>query len=137
MGPGLRRDDGGACGGSRAYVARLLASGRSAKPALPLRVLQSGLLGLGKAVVEGVAGAADGADRVLLAADVEQLAQAADMHVDGTFVDVDVAAPDAVEQLLTGEHAARMLQEEFEQAIFGRSEIDRTARARHAALLAV
>src|SRR5579883_1933416 len=88
-------------------------------------------------VIQRVAGAADGADRILLAAGVEQLAQPADMDVDGALVDIDVAAPDAVEQLLAREHAARMLQEELEQAIFGRPEIDRTARTRHAALLAV
>src|ERR1700744_5675137 len=90
-----------------------------------------------EAIVERVAGAADGADRILLAAGIEQLAQAADMHVDGALVDVDVTAPDAVEQLLAREHPARMLEEEFEQAIFGRPEVDRAARARYAALLAV
>src|SRR6201989_3527329 len=90
-----------------------------------------------EAVVEGVAGAADGADRILLAAGIEQLAQAADMHVDGALVDIDVAAPDAVEQLLAAEHPARMLQEELQQPVLGRAEIDRTARARDTALLAV
>ena len=59
------------------------------------------------------------------------------MHVDGALVDIDVAAPDAVEQLFAAEHAARMLEEEFEQAIFGRAEIDRTARTRNAALVAI
>ena len=58
------------------------------------------LFHLCETVVQRVAGAADGADRVLLAAGVEQLAQAADMHIDGALVDIDVAAPDAVEQLL-------------------------------------
>src|SRR5262249_3639627 len=75
--------------------------------------------------------------RILLAARVEQLAQAADMHVDRALVDVDVAAPDAVEQLLARKYPSRMLEEKLEQAIFGRSEIDRPARARDAALLAV
>src|SRR5262249_3796406 len=92
---------------------------------------------LREAVVERVAGAAHGANRGLLAARIEQLAQAADMHVDGALVDIDVAAPDAVEQLLAGEHPAGVLKEEFEQAVFGRTEIDWTARARDAALLAV
>src|ERR1700692_4846331 len=49
-------------------------------PSLPLR----------KAIVQRVAGAANGADRVLLAAGVEQFAQAADMNVDGALVDIDV-----------------------------------------------
>src|ERR1700749_3516171 len=100
------------------------------------RVIASQLLRLGEAVVQRVAGAAHGADRILLAARIEQLAQAADMHVDGTLVDIDVAAPAAVEQLLAREYPARMLQEEFEQPIFGRPEVDRAARARHAALFA-
>ena len=66
------------------------------------------LLHLRKAVVERVAGAAHGADRILLAAGIEQLAQAADMHVDGALVDIDVAAPDAVQQFLARERAAGM-----------------------------
>src|SRR6478736_988305 len=103
-----------------------------ARASHPLRLLR-----LREAIVQRVAGAADGADRVLLAAEIEQLAQAADMDVDGALVDVDVAPPDAVEQLLAREYAAGMLQEELQQAIFGRAEIDRPARARHAALVAV
>src|SRR6266700_3646636 len=90
-----------------------------------------------EAVVERVAGAAHGADRILLAARIEQFAQAADMHVDRTLIDIDVAAPDTVEQLLAAEHAARMLQEELQETILGRAEIDRTARTRDAALLAI
>src|SRR5581483_181110 len=41
------------------------------------------LLRLREAVVERVAGAAHGADRILLAARIEQLAQPSDKHVDG------------------------------------------------------
>src|ERR1700675_4541677 len=84
-------------------------------------------LRLRKTIVERVAGAAHGADRILLAAGIEQLAQAADVDVDGALVDIDVAAPDAVEQLLAREHAAGMLEEELQQAIFGRAEIDLAA----------
>src|SRR4029077_18625675 len=73
---------------------------------------------LHEAVVERIAGAAHGADRVGGAAPVERLAQAADMDVDSAFVDVDVAAPDAVEQLLAREHAAGIFHQEFEQAEF-------------------
>src|SRR5271165_2141850 len=102
----------------------------SLNPSYGSDIYSAELLRLGEAVVERVAGAAHGADRILLAARVEQFAQPADMHVDGALVDVDVAAPDAVEQLLAREHAARMLQEELEQAVFGRAEIDRPARAR-------
>src|SRR3954464_10871057 len=84
---------------------------------------------LSEAVVEGVAGAADGPDRIGLVAAVERLAQAADMDVDGALVDVDLAAPHAVEQLLAREHAARPLHQEFEQTILGRPEIDRAPAA--------
>src|SRR5262245_60093725 len=84
-----------------------------------------GLRRLAEAIVQRVTGAAHGADRVGVVAAVERLAQASDMHVDGTLVDIDLAAPDAVEQLLAREHAARPLHQELEQPVFGRSEIDR------------
>src|SRR5882757_934342 len=87
------------------------------------------LLHLREPIIQRIAGAAHGADRVLLAAGIEQFAQAADMHIDGALVDIDVAAPDAVEQLLAAEHPPRMLKEELQQAVLGRAEIDRPARA--------
>src|SRR5579863_1489950 len=95
------------------------------------------LFDLRKPIVERVAGAAHRADRVLLAAGIEQFAQTPDVHVDRALVDIDVAAPDAVEQLLAREHAAGMLEEEFEQAIFGRPEIDGAAGASDTSLLAI
>src|SRR6185436_18098427 len=91
-------------------------------------------LHLRKPVIQRITRTAHGADRVLLAAGVEQFAQAADMHVDGALVDIDVTAPDRVEQLLAAEDAAGMFEEKFQQAILGRAEIDRTARTRDAAL---
>ncbi len=51
-------------------------------------------------VVERIAGAADGADRVGVVATVDRLAQAADMDIHGALIDIDFVAPDAVEQLL-------------------------------------
>src|SRR5215470_2972113 len=84
MGRCVRRDDSGACVHSAANGCR----SRAPAPELLRRFR--------KAVVECVARAAYGADRILLAARIEQLAQAADMHVDGALVDVDVTAPDAV-----------------------------------------
>src|ERR1700731_2919238 len=74
------------------------------------------LRGLAEAVVQRIAGAAHGADRVRHAAAVERLAQAADMDVDGALVDIDVAAPDLVEQLLAGKHPAGAFHQEFDQA---------------------
>src|ERR1700687_1050062 len=71
-------------------------------------------LHLREPVVQGIAGAAHGADRILLTAGVEQFAQPPDMHIHGALVDIDIAAPDAVEQLLAAEHPPRMLQEEFQ-----------------------
>src|SRR6267154_2254632 len=93
-------------------------------------------LRLGKPVIQRIARAAHGADRILLAVRVEQFAQAPDVHIHGALVDIDVASPDAVEQLLAAEHPAGMLQEKLQQAIFGGTEIDRTARASDAALVA-
>src|SRR5437868_14192052 len=70
-------------------------------------------------------------------AEIEGLAQPPDMYVHGAFVDVDVAAPHPIEKLLAGEYASGTFQQEFEQPVLGRSEIDRTAAARDALLLAV
>src|SRR4051794_31699497 len=88
-------------------------------------------------IIEGISGASHGADRILLAGGIEQFSQASDMNVHRALVDVDVAAPDAVEQLLAAEYAARVLQEEFQQAILGRSEVDEPACARDPALFAI
>src|SRR5262249_39205509 len=92
---------------------------------------------LAEAVIERVAGAAHGADRVGGAPAIESLAQPPDVHVDRTFVDVDVAAPDPVEQLLARKYAARALHQEFQETKLGRAERDLAAAARHALLLAI
>ena len=59
------------------------------------------------------------------------------MDVDGALVDIDVAAPYPVEQLLAGKNPAGAFHQVFEQAELGRPEVDRTGRARHPLLLAV
>src|ERR1700722_1546527 len=92
---------------------------------------------LAEPIVERIAGAADGADRIDGVAAVERLAQPADMDVDGALVDIDVRAPHPVEQLLAGEHPAGAFHQELKQAELGRAEIDRAGRARHALLFAV
>src|SRR5262245_3004956 len=92
---------------------------------------------LPKPVIERVAGAANGADRIGIVTAVERLAQPAHMDVDGALVDVDFAAPHAVEELFAREYATGPLHQKFEQAIFGRAEIDRAAGARDPLLLAV
>ena len=55
---------------------------------------------------EAVAHAAHGFEQVLVAGGLEGLAQAADVHVDGTLFHVDVVAPDLVEQLRAAIDAA-------------------------------
>src|SRR5262249_59761756 len=68
---------------------------------------------LAEPVVQRVAGAPHGADRIGFLTAVERLAQPADMDVDRALVDIDLAAPHAVEQLLAREHAARPLHHEL------------------------
>src|ERR1700754_3501746 len=95
------------------------------------------LFDLREPVVQRVTGTTYGADGILLAARVEQFAQSPDMHVYRPLVDIDVAAPYAVEQLLAAEYPTRMLQEKLQQAVFRRPKIDRASQARDAALLAI
>src|SRR5262249_36945075 len=64
---------------------------------------------LHEAIVERIAGAAHGTNRIGGAAAVERLAQASDMDVDGALVDIDVAAPHPVEQLFAREHPTGIL----------------------------
>src|SRR5215472_17721850 len=91
---------------------------------------------LAEAVVQRIAGAADGADRIGGVAAIERLAQTADMDVHRALVDIDVAAPNAIEQLLAGKYPSGPLHEKFQKPEFGLTEIDRPARARDALLLA-
>src|SRR5262249_46475719 len=92
---------------------------------------------LAEAVVQRITGAADGANRIGGVAAIERLAQAADMNVDRAFVDIHVAAPHAVEQLLARKYTPGPLHEKFEQAKLGRTEIDRATRPRDALFLAI
>ena len=50
------------------------------------------------------------------------------MHVDGSFLDEDMVAPNLVEELDAAMHALRMGHEEMQQAKFGRAEMN-VARA--------
>src|SRR6185437_253102 len=74
---------------------------------------------LGRRGIERVARGAHRADDVGPVAVVERLAQPPDMHVDGAQLELGVAAPYGVEQLLAREHAARPLEEEAQQAELG------------------
>ena len=59
------------------------------------------------------------------------------MDVDGAGVDVDVAAPDAVQKLFARPDAARLFHEGRQQAELGRAELQRLAVAGHAVGLGI
>src|SRR3954454_16203053 len=92
---------------------------------------------LAEPLVERIAGAAHDADRIRGASTIERAAQPPDMHIDGALVDIDIATPHTIEQLLARIDAARALHQEFEQTEFRRSKMHLAPRARHALLLAV
>src|SRR5437867_398174 len=69
--------------------------------------------GLFELVGEGVASTAHSAHRIGLRPSHHRLAQAADMHIDGALIDIDVAAPHAVQELGAAEHAAGALHQEL------------------------
>src|SRR5271165_309353 len=136
-----RRDDDAACAIRRRNKLESQASirgnaGRNVKSATPApsSIRPCRLL---KAVVERVARAAHGANRVDLGIPIERPAQSADMDVNGALVDIDVTPPHAIEQLLAREHTTGPLHQIFEQPVFGRTELDRPAGARYASLLPV
>src|SRR5579884_2681377 len=79
--------------------------------------------------VERVTGRAHGADHVGEAAFVLCLAKAADMDVDGAFVDVGIVRPDGVEQTLAREDSAGTFEEVAQQAELGRAELHRPSGA--------
>src|SRR6186713_747260 len=68
---------------------------------------------------EPVAGTAHGLDQAVVAEFFQRLAQPTDVYVDGALFDVDVAAPDAIQQLLARVHALGMRHEESEHAVLG------------------
>src|SRR5215212_10033124 len=57
---------------------------------------------------EPVAGTAYRLNEAIVPESFQRFAQAADMHVDGALLDVHVAAPDTVEQLVTGVNPLRV-----------------------------
>src|SRR4051794_10638012 len=89
---------------------------------------------LPKSLVERIARTAHGADRIGCAAAIERAAQPPDMNVNGTLVDINVAPPHPVQQLLARVDAPRALHQEFEQAELGRPEMHLAPRARDALL---
>src|SRR5690348_7394018 len=87
---------------------------------------------LGGVAVEGVSRSADRADDIETATTIERFAQAADMDIDGAQLDLGIAAPHAIEQLLAREDTAGPLEEKAQKAELGRAEMDRRVAARHA-----
>src|SRR5690554_6808760 len=73
---------------------------------------------------ETVARATHGLNQVLMRF-AQGLAQAADMHVNGAFLDIDIAAPYLVEQLATGIGALLVGHEELQQTILGGAYVER------------
>ena len=53
------------------------------------------------------------------------------MHIDSALFDIDIAAPDGIEQLFAAEHPAGVFEEMAQQAELGRAKLHRTALARH------
>src|SRR5690554_2012233 len=73
---------------------------------------------------ETLAPATHGLNQVLMSF-AQGFAQAADMHVDSAFLDIDIAAPYLVEQLATGVGALLVGHEELQQAILGGAYVER------------
>jgi GcrA cell cycle regulator len=79
-------------------------------------------------LVEGVAGAAHGADRIPFAPPRQGFAQSSDVNVYRALIDLRRLPPHAVEQLRAREHPARLFEQVFEQPELGRTKVD-VARA--------
>src|SRR5688572_29590867 len=73
--------------------------------------------GLSRSRGEAITRSSHCLDETIVAEVLERLAQAADVDVDRPLLDVDVAAPDAVEQLVTRVHPLRVCHEELEHAV--------------------
>src|SRR5262245_55386828 len=77
------------------------------------------------ALVEYVASATHRPNWIILrGTGPESFSEAADVNVDRAAVDIGVAPPHAVKQLLTRQHAADIFQEEGEQTKFRWAEFD-------------
>src|SRR5258708_6509266 len=81
--------------------------------------------------IQSVPRGADGTDHVQFTIDIHGLAQAPDMHIDRSWLDMNIVAPHSVQQLLTGKHTARVLHEEFQQPKFVRTRMHTQAVMGH------
>src|SRR5690606_6195183 len=80
---------------------------------------------------ERVARAAHRAHRILAAMGAERLPEPPDMHVDRARVDVDVAAPDTIEQLFPAPDSPGFLHQRRQQPELGRPELQWLAAPVH------
>src|SRR5687768_9147531 len=90
-----------------------------------------------KSLIKGIAGAANGADRIGFTRARQGPAKTPDMNVNGALVDVHVTAPNGIQKLGAAVDAARRLHEMLEQAEFRGREGDVAASPGHASHLAV
>ena len=72
---------------------------------------------------EAVAAASNGLNELMVTAGLEGFAKVADMHIDRPLADMNVSAPDEIEQLVTTVNAFRMGHEEMKQPELRRPKI--------------
>src|SRR6202043_3194152 len=82
-------------------------------------------------MVQSVAGRADRAHHIDGVVGVQRFAQAADVNIDSPRFDIDVMAPDRIQQLLAREDPPGMRDQITKQAKLRGAEMDRPAPARH------
>src|SRR5437868_6342743 len=76
---------------------------------------------------ECVAGAADSLNQTRATAGLELVAQILDANVDQVRITQIVEAPHVLKYLFAGQHLARMAQEQLEELIFARGELEQVA----------
>ncbi len=59
------------------------------------------------------------------------------MNIDRTLVNIDVVAPNAVQQSLSGENTSRPLHQELQQSELGGAELDLAAAAMNAVAFSI
>ena len=89
------------------------------------------------ALIQSITDAADGTDGIGLIIWTERLAEAAYMDIDGAVVDVVVARPDEVEQLVAAPDPTWAFHQGAQQAVFGGADMQRRAAALHPMLFSV
>src|SRR5580658_9928623 len=81
--------------------------------------------------VKRVPGRAHRTNEIKFRFPIDRLAQAADMHVHRARLDMNIRAPDRIQQFLAGKNPARMLHEKFKQTEFSGPQMHGAAIALH------